>query len=116
MKQNMVMLDRVIRVFVGIGIFGGAAASGIPWLIALGIIIGLIPIVTGFFGFCPAYILLKRYLPEKPVLSPAEKRHGTRSLRSLDERKLSDYSGSEARMASNRAAFRGANDMPPRSE
>jgi hypothetical protein len=114
MKQNMVMLDRVIRVFLGMAIFGGAAASGIPWLVALGIIIGLIPIVTGFIGFCPAYILLKRYIPTAPEQTPAEKRHGVRQL--PNERKLHDYSGAEARMASNRAAFRGGNDMPPRSE
>ncbi len=110
MKQNMLMIDRVIRVFVGFGIIGGAAAfgnaSGLGWVAALGIIIGLIPIVTGFIGFCPAYTLFSRYFPKAPELTAAEKRYYSRPGRLDKQNRLNDYSGAEARMAGNQAAFR----------
>jgi hypothetical protein len=110
MKQNMLMIDRVIRVFVGFGIIAGAAALGnsseMAWIAALGIIIGLIPIVTGFIGFCPAYTLFSRYFPKAPELTPAEKRHHSRPGRLDKQNKLNDFSGAEARMAGNQAAFR----------
>jgi hypothetical protein len=106
MKKNVGLYDRIARVFLGIGIFGGSAASGIPAVIILGIIIGLVFIVTGFIGFCPMYIVFQQYLPSAPVQSPAERRHTSRSDMLLRSQKHDAPSGAETRMSSNRTSFR----------
>lgn len=57
MKKNMSNLDRGIRVALGIVILSLIffLSGGIRWIGLL----GLIPLVTGIFGFCPLYALLK---------------------------------------------------------
>lgn len=109
MQTNMVLWDRALRVFVGMGVFGGGAALGtqlgMPAITILGILIGLFLTVVGFIGFCPAYIFLKKVVPQKPQLTPAEQRHGNKMSIMLSN-PYSDRSGAEARMASNRSAFR----------
>lgn len=54
MKANVGGIDRVLRVAVGAGLVV-AAATGIvsPWAY-----LGVIPLLTGIFRFCPAYPLL----------------------------------------------------------
>lgn len=52
MTQNEGTTDRSLRIFVGI-ILIGLAVSGTT---ALGWI-GLVPLLTGLFGWCPAYAL-----------------------------------------------------------
>jgi hypothetical protein len=59
---NEGLLDRVIRVFAGIGFFAGAAFSG-PILGPMGFagvsvflgVIGFILVVSGLIGYCPLY-------------------------------------------------------------
>lgn len=51
MKSNVGSLDRVIRIIAGLAV----VAAGLyyhSWLGAL----GLIPILTGLFRFCPGYL------------------------------------------------------------
>jgi len=53
-KRNSGSVDRVIRVIVGIGLLSIVfVGPQTPWGY-----IGLIPIVTGLVGICPAYSLL----------------------------------------------------------
>ncbi len=56
MKANVGGIDRVLRILVGIGLLalvvlveGGARWWGL---------VGILPLATGLFGFCPAYTLL----------------------------------------------------------
>ena len=54
MKINVGTPDRAIRVIAGLGLIGLAATGTIAawgW-------IGVVPVLTGAFGFCPAYTLL----------------------------------------------------------
>ncbi len=54
MKINEGTVDRAIRIVVGLGLVGLAIAGiGAPWTW-----IGLLPLVTGAVGYCPAYTLL----------------------------------------------------------
>ena len=57
MKKNMSNLDRGIRIALGIVILSLIffLSGGIRWIGLL----GLIPLVTGIFGFCPLYALFK---------------------------------------------------------
>jgi hypothetical protein len=58
MSTNMGTIDRVLRVIVGLALIAFAIPVGFPatgwnwvgW-------IGVIPIITAFFGNCPAYSL-----------------------------------------------------------
>lgn len=59
MDINEGMLDRTLRVIVGLaliasplGVYGIANAHAWGW-------IGLLPLVTGLVGWCPAYTLLR---------------------------------------------------------
>ncbi len=55
-KQNVGGLERVIRITLGIGILSVyMLADGMAQWIGL---IGIIPLVTGFLGICPAYLAL----------------------------------------------------------
>ena len=54
MKANVGTIDRVVRITAGLGLIGLAASGTIG---AWGYI-GIIPVLTGFFRFCPAYSLL----------------------------------------------------------
>ena len=54
MKANVGSIDRILRIVVGLALIVWAAALGGPvwaW-------IGVVPLATGLFKFCPAYTLL----------------------------------------------------------
>lgn len=54
MTMNVGMIDRGLRIIVGLALIAWAALAGGPvwaW-------IGLVPLITGAAGFCPAYALL----------------------------------------------------------
>lgn len=54
MKINEGGLDRAIRIIIGAGILSLAfIGPQTPWAY-----LGAIPLLTGIFGFCPAYALL----------------------------------------------------------
>ena len=57
MKQNVGKVDRWIRIVVGVILLSLIVflSGGIRWIG----LIGLIPLVTGIFGFCPLYSLFK---------------------------------------------------------
>ena len=56
MTENVGIFDRVIRVLVGLALIAFAVKLGVPdtgwnwvgW-------IGVVPLVTAMFGYCPAY-------------------------------------------------------------
>jgi hypothetical protein len=52
MKTNVGSIDRILRILIGLGILG----AGYYFRTWLGLI-GLVPILTGIFRFCPAYLL-----------------------------------------------------------
>ena len=55
MKLNVGGLDRGLRVIVGLGLIAATATGTIGlwgW-------IGVVPLATGLFSFCPLYTLLK---------------------------------------------------------
>ncbi len=59
MEPNEGWLDRAVRIFIGLaliasplGVYGIDQAHAWGWL-------GLLPLVTGLTGFCPAYKLLR---------------------------------------------------------
>lgn len=54
MKVNVGTADRVVRVAAGLLLIGLAAAG----IIGAWGYIGIIPLLTGIFRFCPAYALL----------------------------------------------------------
>lgn len=51
MKTNVGSIDRVIRIIVGIGILGAGYYFKSWWAL-----VGLVPLLTAFVGFCPAYV------------------------------------------------------------
>ncbi len=54
MSTNEGTVDRVVRVIVGAGIVSLAfIGPQTPWAY-----LGVIPLITGLVGFCPAYALL----------------------------------------------------------
>ncbi len=52
MKLNVGGIDRVLRVAAGLALVAWALLGGPVWAW-----IGVVPIATGLFGFCPAYLL-----------------------------------------------------------
>ena len=54
MKTNEGTLDRALRVIVGLALVGLAATGKV----GLWGYIGVVPVLTGAFGFCPLYTLL----------------------------------------------------------
>ncbi|MFY9923729.1 MAG: DUF2892 domain-containing protein [Opitutaceae bacterium] len=50
MKTNIGSIDRVIRIIVGIGILGAGYYFKSWWGL-----VGVVPLLTAFVGFCPAY-------------------------------------------------------------
>ena len=62
MQENVSSIDRLIRIIVGLGL-GAAALTG-----AIGAWgwIGVVPILTGSFGRCPAYLPLGINTCKKP--------------------------------------------------
>lgn len=53
MKLNVGVADRSIRIIVGLALLVWALSGGPVWAW-----IGLLPLATGTFRFCPAYSLL----------------------------------------------------------
>ncbi|MEK7291848.1 MAG: DUF2892 domain-containing protein [Actinomycetota bacterium] len=53
MTANVGKLDRIIRILVGIALIVWAITGGPAWAW-----IGLVPLATGFWKFCPVYRLL----------------------------------------------------------
>lgn len=58
MSTNVGGLDRVLRILVGLALLAWALGIGVPrtewsWLGW----IGVIPLATGLFGYCPLYSL-----------------------------------------------------------
>lgn len=52
MKANVGGIDRMLRIVLGLGLIGAAVAGVIgPWGW-----LGVIPLATGIFRFCPAYL------------------------------------------------------------
>ena len=52
MKANMGKIDRILRAILGIGLISLAfVGPQTPWGW-----IGLVPLVTSFLGWCPAYL------------------------------------------------------------
>lgn len=54
MKANVGGIDRILRIVVGLALIGATLAGMLPvwgW-------IGVVPLVTGLFKFCPFYPLL----------------------------------------------------------
>jgi hypothetical protein len=54
MKINVGTVDRVVRVLVGLALISAAATGRI----GLWGYLGVLPLATGLFRFCPAYTLL----------------------------------------------------------
>lgn len=53
LRKNMLALDRGFRFFLGVVILGYAIAGG-PWWAY----IGIVPLATAAFGYCPFYALI----------------------------------------------------------
>ncbi|MDD2608424.1 MAG: DUF2892 domain-containing protein [Giesbergeria sp.] len=54
MKSNIGGMDRILRIIVGLVLIGLAATNTVGWWGY----IGIVPLLTGLFRFCPAYTLL----------------------------------------------------------
>lgn len=54
MKANIGGIDRILRIVVGLVLIGLAATGTVGWWGW----IGVVPLLTGLFRFCPAYTLL----------------------------------------------------------
>ena len=53
MQANVGGIDKVLRIIVGLGLVGATLAGAIgPWGY-----IGVVPLLTGLVGWCPAYLL-----------------------------------------------------------
>jgi hypothetical protein len=53
MSANVGSIDRIIRILAGIALIAWALMGGPLWAW-----IGVLPLATGLFRFCPAYALL----------------------------------------------------------
>ncbi|MBR0566405.1 DUF2892 domain-containing protein [Azoarcus sp. L1K30] len=54
MKSNVGGTDKIIRILAGIVLLAMAIMGiGAPWTY-----IGIVPLVTGLMGWCPAYLLI----------------------------------------------------------
>lgn len=53
MSANVGSIDRIIRILAGIALIAWALMGGPVWAW-----IGIVPLATGLFKFCPAYSLL----------------------------------------------------------
>jgi hypothetical protein len=59
MTENVGRIDRTLRVIIGLALIAFAMGFGFPatgwnWIGW----IGVVPLITGLFGFCPAYGVL----------------------------------------------------------
>ena len=58
MKLNESGMDRIIRAVLGIALIGldlGGVISG--WVGIVGLVIGIVLLLTGIVGFCPLYAI-----------------------------------------------------------
>jgi len=53
MKTNVGGIDKILRILVGIALIAWALMGGPVWAW-----IGILPLITGAMGWCPAYTLL----------------------------------------------------------
>lgn len=53
MSANVGNIDRIIRILAGLALIAWALMGGPVWAW-----IGVVPLATGLFKFCPAYTLL----------------------------------------------------------
>lgn len=53
MKANVGGVDKVLRIVVGVALVAWAATGGPVWAW-----VGVVPLLTGLFNFCPLYALL----------------------------------------------------------
>lgn len=53
MKANVGGIDKILRIIVGIALIAWALMGGPVWAW-----IGILPLVTGTLGWCPAYTLI----------------------------------------------------------
>lgn len=56
MKSNVGSIDKILRIVVGLALI--ALSVFAPHVIGYWGYLGIIPLVTGLFNFCPAYTLL----------------------------------------------------------
>lgn len=62
MQANVGGIDKVLRIVAGVVLIGlGVAGIGAPWTF-----IGIVPLLTGLFNFCPLYPLLGINSCKKP--------------------------------------------------
>lgn len=59
MSKNVGIVDRVIRIVIGLALIAYAIPLGFPltgwnWVGS----VGVVPLITGMFGMCPAYRLV----------------------------------------------------------
>jgi DUF2892 family protein len=59
MSRNMGTVDQFMRIVIGLALIAfafqdGLSIQGWHWLG----LVGIIPLLTAFFGFCPAYTIL----------------------------------------------------------
>lgn len=54
MNPNVGTIDRIIRIIAGLALIALAALGKVGWWGY----IGIVPLATGLFRFCPAYTLL----------------------------------------------------------
>jgi hypothetical protein len=53
MEINVGKIDKILRIVVGVVLLAWALTGGPVWAW-----IGLLPLITGIFGVCPAYSIL----------------------------------------------------------
>ncbi|HRP24956.1 MAG TPA: DUF2892 domain-containing protein [Thauera sp.] len=53
MKTNVGGIDKILRILVGVALIAWALFGGPVWAW-----IGILPLVTGLMGWCPAYMLI----------------------------------------------------------
>ncbi|GAB3750584.1 YgaP family membrane protein [Lysobacter olei] len=53
MKANVGGMDKLVRIVIGVALIAWAATGGPVWAW-----IGVVPLLTGVFNFCPLYALL----------------------------------------------------------
>ncbi len=61
MQGNVGGIDRILRIVVGVLILAAGWYYHSPWGL-----IGLIPLVTGLTGWCPAYLPLRLSTRKRP--------------------------------------------------
>lgn len=57
MKTNEGIVDRVVRVTLGLGLISLLAIGPVPGWGLIGLV-GIMPLTTGLTGYCPTYTLL----------------------------------------------------------